>query len=79
MHHPRAPLCRGIVVPGFDAPLNDQAENFAVAETGPLCRGFAVGRLLFWDAAERWFEGAIGDRVTTPEITGNYRALVERW
>ena len=35
--------------------------RFALAARHPICRGFAVGRTIFGDAARAWFAGSIDD------------------
>jgi len=75
----RDPHCRGIVVLGLDAPVEDLVASFSAAKAEPLCRGFAVGRTVFWETAERWFSGTIGDQTARSEISRKYRALAEHW
>jgi len=55
------PHVRGILVLGLDMPVRDLGLAFASAATEPMVKGFAVGRTIFWPAAERWFAGEIQD------------------
>jgi 5-dehydro-2-deoxygluconokinase len=73
------PHCRGIVILGQDAGAGDLAHAFSAAGVEPLVRGFAVGRRIFWEAAEAWFAGKIDDRVAIETIMQKYRAIIEFW
>jgi 5-dehydro-2-deoxygluconokinase len=73
------PHCRGIVILGQDAGAGDLARAFVAANAEPLVRGFAVGRHIFWDAAESWFAGRIDDAAAVAAIARNYRAVVDAW
>lgn len=73
------PQCRGIVILGQDAGAGDLARAFVAANAEPLVRGFAVGRHIFWDAAESWFAGRIDDAAVIAMVARNYRAVVDAW
>ena len=55
-HHD--PQCRGVLLLGLEASENDLALAFRAAADEPLCKGFAVGRSIFADAAAAWFAGS---------------------
>jgi 5-dehydro-2-deoxygluconokinase len=73
------PHCRGIVILGQDSGSGDLSRAFAAATAEPLVRGFAVGRHIFWDAAEAWFAGKIDDATAVGIIRQNYRDIFDRW
>lgn len=73
------PYCRGILVLGLDAEETALAESFAAARTEPRVAGFAVGRHIFWSAAEDWFAGRCADAEATERIAQRYRAVVAAW
>ena len=73
------PFCRGILILGQDVPLAELSEAFRIARTCPRCRGFAVGRSIFRNAAENWFAGKIGDTEAVADIAANYRQTVDLW
>jgi 5-dehydro-2-deoxygluconokinase len=75
----RDPLCRGVVLLGLEAPVETLKESFAAARTAKRVRGFAVGRTIFADAAERWFKGEIGDEAAIDDMAGKFGALVDLW
>jgi 5-dehydro-2-deoxygluconokinase len=70
------PQCRGVLVLGLDAPLDELAPRLAQAARAPLCRGFAVGRTIFGDAARAWFAGTMDDAAVVATIAHRYRQLV---
>jgi 5-dehydro-2-deoxygluconokinase len=75
----RDPLCRGVVLLGLEAPIEALRESFAAARAAKRVRGFAVGRTIFADAAERWLKGEIGDEAAIDDMAGKFGALVDLW
>ena len=73
------PWCRGIVVLGKNAPLEELAESFALAASFPEVKGFAVGRTVFGEVAERWFAGTVEDALAVAEMATRFRKLAEAW
>lgn len=75
----RDPHCRGIVILGMDAPLDELSDAFETAAEFDLVKGFAVGRSVFGAAAERWFVGAADDETVSAELQRNFNALCDSW
>ncbi len=75
----RDPLCRGVVLLGLEAPIETLKESFAAARAAKRVRGFAVGRTIFAEAAERWLKGEIGDEAAIDDMAGKFGALVDLW
>ena len=73
------PFCRGIVMLGLDAQEKDLAAAFAAASGVPMVKGFAVGRTIFGDVAERWFAGKMTDAAATGEMADRFGRLVKLW
>jgi len=73
------PHCRGVLILGLDAPMEELGESFALARGQERCKGFAIGRSIFREAAEDWFAGKIGDDNAVEKIAANYRRVVELW
>ncbi len=73
------PLCRGVLLLGLDAPMNELAKSFALARGQKWCKGFAVGRSIFREAAEKWLAGTIDDAAAIDRIADNYRQVVSLW
>jgi 5-dehydro-2-deoxygluconokinase len=75
----RDPFCRGIVILGQDSGYDGVAKSFGAAAGEPLVRGFAVGRLIFWEAAEAWFSGRMDDAAAVAAIGSNYDRVCSLW
>ena len=73
------PCCRGVIVLGLDAPIDDLARSFAAAARHPLVKGFAIGRTIFADTARRWLAVEITDAEATAEMAGKYDRLCRLW
>jgi 5-dehydro-2-deoxygluconokinase len=71
--------CRGVLLLGLEASEDKLAEGFRAAADQPLCKGFAVGRSIFADAAAAWFAGEIGDASVIEQVAQRYRRLIQLW
>ena len=75
----RDPFCRGMLVLGMEASAETLEASFAAAAEEPWCRGFAVGRSIFADAAAAWFGGGITDADVVTQVACRYRELIALW
>jgi len=73
------PFCRGILVFGLDAPMEELTRSLTAAAASPIVRGFAVGRTIFASAAQAWLSGQISDEAAIEDIAGRFGALVQVW
>jgi 5-dehydro-2-deoxygluconokinase len=73
------PLCNGVLLLGLDAPEEQLQASFEVAASFRICKGFAVGRSIFGDAARRWLAGELDDKATTELIADNYQQMIRFW
>jgi 5-dehydro-2-deoxygluconokinase len=73
------PLCRGVLLLGMEASEQALWEGFRAAAAQPLCKGFAVGRSLFADAAAAWFAGTLADTGVVDDIAERYERLIRLW
>ena len=73
------PHCRGVLLLGLEASEDSLAEGFRAAADQPLCKGFAVGRSIFADAAAAWFAGEIGDAAVVEQVAQRYCRLLHLW
>ena len=69
--------CHGVLLLGLDAPLDQLAAQLQAAAAQPLCRGFAIGRTIFGEAARAWFEGRIDDGTAVTAIAERYALLLQ--
>ena len=44
-----------------------------------IVKGFAIGRTIFADAAERWLAGRLSDEGAVAEMSARFRRLCEAW
>ena len=73
------PHCRGVLVLGLEASEDVLERSFRIAAPHPVCRGFAVGRSIFAEAAAQWFAGGMSDAEVVEDIALRYRRLITRW
>jgi 5-dehydro-2-deoxygluconokinase len=73
------PWCRGVVMLGLEAPLHELEAAFARAAAFPVVKGFAVGRTIFAEAAEKWLAGEIGDEAAVADMARRFGELTQAW
>jgi 5-dehydro-2-deoxygluconokinase len=84
------PLCRGVLVLGLEASEDHLEQRFRIAAPHAVCKGFAVGRSIFADAATAWFaatahaapgsaETQAADAAVVDAIAQRYARLITRW
>ncbi|MBF0785242.1 5-dehydro-2-deoxygluconokinase [Muribacter muris] len=73
------PDCRGILILGLDAPLDSFKEIFAQAKGCHKVKGFAVGRTIFGEPAEKWLANQLDDQGLINAVSQKYRTLIEFW
>jgi 5-dehydro-2-deoxygluconokinase len=73
------PQCKGVVILGLGADEETLSNGLTVAAGYDVCRGFAVGRSIFADAAEQWFAGQIDSAVARTAVRERYRRMIDIW
>jgi 5-dehydro-2-deoxygluconokinase len=73
------PWCRGVVLLGLDAPQDELEAAFAATAKAPVVKGFAVGRTIFADAAEKWLAGKMSDEAAIADMARRFESLTEAW
>ncbi|NIC07769.1 bifunctional 5-dehydro-2-deoxygluconokinase/5-dehydro-2-deoxyphosphogluconate aldolase [Billgrantia bachuensis] len=73
------PHCRGVVLLGLDAPMEEMKRGFVAAARQPQCKGFTVGRTLFAAASREWLAGEIDDAQLIERVAANYAELIQEW
>ena len=73
------PHCRGVVLLGLAAPEDEIITNIERASAEPLCKGFAVGRTIFGDAAKAWLGGKVDDETAKAMMAASYDRLIAAW
>jgi 5-dehydro-2-deoxygluconokinase len=75
----RDPHCRGVVLLGLNASAEVLAAGFRDARASTICRGFAVGRTIFFEPARRWFTTSIDDAELKRAVRANFERLIDAW
>jgi 5-dehydro-2-deoxygluconokinase len=73
------PWCRGVVLLGLSAPIEDLMASIKVAATIPIIKGFAVGRTIFYDVARDWLAGRMGDSAAVAAMATRFDTLTKAW
>jgi 5-dehydro-2-deoxygluconokinase len=71
--------CRGIVLLGLDAPIEQLKIGFATASTCRWVKGFAVGRTIFSEPSRAWLANHIDDATLVEQVKRNYNAIIHVW
>jgi len=74
-----APHCRGIVVLGLDAPVEELATGFRAFRGLERVKGFAVGRTIFGAPARAWLAGDIDDASLIDQAADNFSRVISAW
>jgi 5-dehydro-2-deoxygluconokinase len=75
----RDPYCRGVVMPGLNATVEQLARDFREARASSACRGFAVGRSIFYDPSKAWLAGEIDDATLKRQVRERFETLIGIW
>ena len=73
------PYCRGVVLLGLEAPQDELEAAFAATAGVGIVKGFAVGRTLFANAAEKWFAGKASDEEAIADMAERFEKLTRAW
>jgi len=74
------PHMQGILLLGENKPLEGMGDLFSkIASQCPKVKGFAIGRTIWGDVAEQWFQRKISDEIAISEVANKFTYLVNRW
>lgn len=73
------PWCHGVLLLGLNRPAAELVAGFRAAAGRQHCRGFAIGRSLFVECAERWLLGEMGDEALIELVADNFLEMVSEW
>lgn len=73
------PLCRGVLLLGLDASEDQIAHSFEIAAKHAVCRGFAIGRTIFGQAARDWLAGTLDDAAAIARVGAGYARVIDLW
>ncbi|GAB2911836.1 5-dehydro-2-deoxygluconokinase [Paraburkholderia jirisanensis] len=75
----RDPHCRGVVLLGLSAPVDQLIEGFTAAAASASCRGFTVGRTIHYEPSHAWLAGEIGDEELIARVRRTFETLIVAW
>jgi 5-dehydro-2-deoxygluconokinase len=75
----RSPYCRGVVLLGLDASVEELKAGFNAAAGQDICKGFAIGRTIFSEPTKAWLRKEIDDKEFTSRVKKNYLEMSELW
>lgn len=75
----RDPYCRGVLVLGLNAPIEELKASLADARGAKTCRGFAVGRTLWVEPSRAWLAGTIDNATLIDQVAANFADLIAAW
>jgi 5-dehydro-2-deoxygluconokinase len=75
----RDPYCRGVLLVGQAAGMDELRDGFRDAGASRSCRGFAVGRTIFHEPSCRWLPGDIDDDTLIRQTRAVFEALIAAW
>ena len=73
------PHCQGVLLLGLSASMEAVKESFAGATKYDICKGFTVGRTIFYEPAKEWMQHKISDQELVDSVAGNYIELIKAW
>jgi 5-dehydro-2-deoxygluconokinase len=75
----RDPHCRGVVLLGLSAAVDQLKDGFRAAAQSATCRGFTVGRTIFHEPSQAWLAGTIGDDEVIARVRQTFETLIASW
>lgn len=73
------PHCAGVIVLGLDQPLDELAAKLKFAKQSGIGTGFAIGRSIWRQPAEKWFAKKIGDAEAVAMIRSALKSVQSAW
>ncbi len=73
------PYCAGVLVLGQALEEEKLAQSFEAASSEPVCKGFAIGRSIYGEAARRWLADEIGDEELISSVVASYERMISLW
>jgi 5-dehydro-2-deoxygluconokinase len=75
----RDPYCRGVVLLGLSASVEQLVEGFRAAAGSKTCKGFTVGRTIFHEPSRAWLAGEIDDAALVASVRTTFEKLISEW
>ncbi|MDR5757573.1 bifunctional 5-dehydro-2-deoxygluconokinase/5-dehydro-2-deoxyphosphogluconate aldolase [Caballeronia sp. LZ035] len=75
----RDPYCRGVVLLGLSAGVEQLRDGFKAAADSATCRGFTVGRTIFHEPSRAWLSDQINDAELIARVRHTFETLIAAW
>ncbi|KMZ11072.1 5-keto-2-deoxygluconokinase / putative domain [Candidatus Burkholderia humilis] len=75
----RDPYCRGVVLLGLSAGVDQLSEGFKAAASSKTCKGFTVGRTIFHEPSRAWLANEIDDKTLIARVRHTFETLIDAW
>ncbi len=75
----RDPACRGVLLLGLSAAVDQLCDGFKAAALSKTCRGFTVGRTIFHEPSHAWLAGQIDDKELIARVRRTFETLIDAW
>jgi 5-dehydro-2-deoxygluconokinase len=75
----RDPYCRGVVLLGLSAAVDQLRDGFKAAASSKTCKGFTVGRTIFHEPSHAWLANEIDDRELIARVRRTFETLIGAW
>jgi 5-dehydro-2-deoxygluconokinase len=75
----RDAYCRGVVLLGLSAAVDQLREGFKAAAASTTCKGFTVGRTIFHEPSHAWLAGEIDDAELIARVRRTFETLIGAW
>ncbi|WP_250534326.1 5-dehydro-2-deoxygluconokinase [Caballeronia sp. AZ10_KS36] len=75
----RDPYCRGVVLLGLSAGVDQLRDGFRQAASSKTCKGFTVGRTIFHEPSHAWLAGEISDDELIARVRRTFETLIAAW
>ncbi|WP_250451884.1 5-dehydro-2-deoxygluconokinase [Caballeronia sp. ATUFL_M2_KS44] len=75
----RDPYCRGVVLLGLSAGVDQLREGFRAAASSKTCKGFTVGRTIFHEPSQAWLAREIDDDELIARVRRTFETLIAAW
>ncbi|WP_250513531.1 5-dehydro-2-deoxygluconokinase [Caballeronia sp. INDeC2] len=75
----RDPYCRGVVLLGLSAAVDQLRDGFKAAAASKTCKGFTVGRTIFHEPSHAWLANEIDDRELIARVRRTFETLIGAW
>jgi 5-dehydro-2-deoxygluconokinase len=71
--------CAGVIVLGLDQPLDELTPKLRLAKESGIGVGFAIGRSIWRQPAEKWFAKEINDQEAVATIQSAFKSVQSAW